>query len=66
MSTTSPTAPQTNPGEVAGWPMLKIRYRTDAAAIAALLPPGIAPGREPMVTLTIYNVPIGASRSTAW
>jgi len=58
MSATSPTAPQTNPGEVAGWPMLKIRYRTDAKAIAALLPPGITPGKEPMVTLTIYNVPI--------
>ena len=35
-------APLTPPGEVAGQPKLQVRYRTDATAIAALLPPGLA------------------------
>ena len=59
MSTTA-TAPQGNPGDIVNWPMLKIRYRTDAGAIAALLPPGITPGKEPMVTVTVYNFPVQA------
>lgn len=58
MSTTAPQGPQGNPGDITNWPMLKIVYRTDAAAIAALLPPGITPGREPLVTVTIYNFPV--------
>jgi len=52
------SAPQTNPGEIANWPILKIRYRTDADKIAALLPPGIEPSDEPNVSLNIYNVPV--------
>jgi acetoacetate decarboxylase len=52
------TAPQINPGEIAGWPMLKIVYRTDPEKIADLLPPGIDPGAAPHVHLNIYNVPV--------
>lgn len=52
-------APQINPGEILNWPMLKIKYRTDAEKIAALLPPGISPGKNPHVNLTIYNFPVG-------
>lgn len=51
-------APQINPGEILNWPMLKIHYHTDAAAIAELLPPGIKPGKEPKVSITIYNFPV--------
>ena len=32
----TPQGPQGNPGDILNWPMLNIRYRTDAAAIAAL------------------------------
>jgi acetoacetate decarboxylase len=49
---------QGNTGDILNWPMLKIKYRTNAADIAALLPPGIEPGAEPIVTLTIYNFPV--------
>ena len=34
-------APMGAPGDIINWPMLKIHYRTDPEAIAALLPPGI-------------------------
>ncbi|ROS01443.1 acetoacetate decarboxylase [Sinobacterium caligoides] len=51
--------PQTNPGEICQWPMLKIAYRTDADKIAALLPAGIEPGDNPNVYITIYNFPVG-------
>ena len=51
-------APQGNPGDIVNWPMLKIVYRTDADKIAALLPPGIEPGADPHVNLTIYNFPV--------
>ncbi len=51
-------APQGPTGDILNWPMLKIRYRTDADKIAALLPPGIEPGAEPNVTLTVYNFPV--------
>jgi acetoacetate decarboxylase len=50
--------PQGNTGDIINWPMLKIRYRTDEDKIAALLPPGIEPGAEPNVTITIYNFPV--------
>lgn len=50
--------PQGNPGDILNWPMLKIDYRTDADKIAALLPPGIEPGDEPIVHVTIYNFPV--------
>ena len=51
-------APQGNPGDIVNWPMLKVVYRTDPAKIAALLPPGIEPGANPNVNLTIYNFPV--------
>lgn len=53
-----PQPPMTSPGEIGQWPMLKIVYRTDREAIANLLPPGIEPGAEPNVNLTIYNLPV--------
>ena len=52
------TAPKIQPGDIAGWPILKIEYRTDANRIAPLLPPGIEPGRSATVYLSIYNVPV--------
>jgi acetoacetate decarboxylase len=55
------TGPQSNPGELINWPMLKLVYRTDKDCIAALLPPGIEPGDDPNVNITIYNVPIQAA-----
>jgi acetoacetate decarboxylase len=54
----SADSPQTNPGDIFGWPILKIVYRTDADKIAALLPPGIEPGEEPNVRINIYNFPV--------
>ena len=59
MSTTT-QSPQGTPGDIVNWPMLKISYRTDPQAIAALLPPGIEPGAQPNVNVTIYNVPVQA------
>ncbi|MEZ4280324.1 MAG: acetoacetate decarboxylase family protein [Myxococcota bacterium] len=50
--------PQIDGGEIANWPILKIDYRTDKARIASLLPPGIDPGREPNVHLSIYQVAV--------
>ena len=50
--------PQGNPGDILNWPMLKIVYRTDPNRIADLLPPGIEPGADPHVNLTIYNFPV--------
>ena len=47
--TDTPQAPQGNPGDIINWPMLKVHYRTDPEAIAALLPPGITVGSEPNV-----------------
>ncbi len=51
-------APKIDPGDIANWPTLKIAYRTDADKLAALLPPGIDPGRSPNVYLHIYNYPV--------
>jgi len=51
-------SPQIKAGEIAGWPVLRIQYRTDADKLAALLPPGIDPGAEPNVFLSIYNFPV--------
>jgi acetoacetate decarboxylase len=51
-------SPQINAGDIAGWPVLRIQYRTDADKLAALLPPGIDPGEEPNVFLGIYNYPV--------
>ncbi len=50
--------PQITPAEISGWPVLRIVYRTDADAIAKLLPPGIEPGENPNVHISIYNVPV--------
>ncbi|MEP5763590.1 MAG: acetoacetate decarboxylase family protein [Halieaceae bacterium] len=55
---TDAAVPQGNPGDILNWPMLKIIYRTDAERIAELLPPGIEPGAEANVNLTIYNFPV--------
>jgi acetoacetate decarboxylase len=52
------TIDSNRPGEIAGWPKLVITYRTDPDKVAALLPPGIEPGAEPIVTLGVYCVPI--------
>ena len=49
--------PMTRPGEVAGWPKLVVRYRTDPAGVRQLVPPGLVPG-EPIVTVGVYCVPI--------
>ena len=49
---------QINPGDIAGWPILKIDYPTDPAKLAELLPPGIDPGAESNVHLSIYCVPV--------
>ncbi len=51
-------APLTPPGEVAGQPKLQVRYRTDADAIAALLPPGLVLEADPVVTVGVYCVPV--------
>ncbi len=56
--TDASNTPMGNPGDILNWPMLKISYRTDADRIADLLPPGIEPGAEPNVNLTIYNFPV--------
>lgn len=50
--------PMISPGEISQWPMLKIVYRTTPESIAALLPPGIEPGDEPNVNVTVYNLPV--------
>ena len=47
-----------NPGDIMGWPILKIDYPTDPQHIAALLPPGIEPARESNVHLSIYCYPV--------
>jgi acetoacetate decarboxylase len=47
-----------NPGEIGGWPILRIEYPTDPARLAALLPPGIEPADSSNVHLSIYNVPV--------
>ncbi len=50
--------PQIDGGGISNWPILKIDYRTDKSRIAPLLPPGIEPGREPNVHLSIYQVAV--------
>jgi len=53
-----PDAPTIRPAEIAGWPLLKIVYRSDPDRIAALLPPGLTPGADPFVHVNVYNVPV--------
>jgi hypothetical protein len=50
--------PKNSPGEILNWPLLKIKYDTDPACIEKLLPPGISPGANPTVNITIYNFPV--------
>lgn len=47
-----------NPGDISGWPILKIDYTTDKAKLAALLPPGLEATDESSVHLSIYSVPV--------
>ncbi|MEZ4292657.1 MAG: acetoacetate decarboxylase family protein [Myxococcota bacterium] len=50
--------PQIAAGEIADWPILKIDYLTHEDRVAALLPPGLEPGAEPHVNLSIYQVAV--------
>lgn len=47
-----------NPGDIMGWPILKIDYPTAPESIEALLPPGIDPSNESNVHLSIYCYPV--------
>ena len=51
-------APKINPGEIMGWPILKIDYPTDPAKLKALLPPGLEPSDAANVHLSIYCFPV--------
>jgi acetoacetate decarboxylase len=55
---TEATSPKMNPGDILGWPILKIDYPTDPDRIAELLPPGIDPSAASNVHLSIYNFPV--------
>ena len=44
---TDAQAPMGAPGCIINWPMLKIHYRTDPEAIAALLPPASQSAKSP-------------------
>jgi acetoacetate decarboxylase len=50
--------PVNRPGEISGWPKLKLVYRTDPDKVAALLPPGITPGANPHVHINLYCTPV--------
>lgn len=52
--------PSELPGDIAGWPMLRVVYRTDPNRIADLLPPGITLGEQPTVHVHVYQVPVQA------
>ncbi len=47
-----------DPGEIGGWPFLRIDYPTDPKCIEALLPPGFDLGEETNVHLSIYKVAV--------
>ena len=47
-----------NPGDISGWPILKIDYPTDPKQLAALLPPGLEATDTSNVHLSIYCVPV--------
>ena len=51
-------APKVNPGEIIGWPILKIDYPSEPDKIAALLPPGIDQSDTSNVHLSIYCFPV--------
>lgn len=56
--TAAGAAPKIMAGEITNWPILQVVYRTDPEKIAALLPPGIKPGKNPYVHLSFYNFPV--------
>jgi len=56
--TAEDTGPKINPGDIIFWPMLKLDYDTSPSKLAALLPPGIEPGLNSQVHLTVYNFPV--------
>ncbi len=45
-------------GDITGWPKLVIKYRTEPEKLVAILPPGLHPGSEPIVTIGVYCVPV--------
>lgn len=47
-----------NPGDILGWPSLRIQYPTDPAKLAALLPPGLEASDTANVSLNIYCIPV--------
>ena len=47
-----------NPGDILGWPNLRIQYATDPGKLAALLPPGLEPSDTANVHLNIYCIPV--------
>ena len=49
---------RSNPGDIVGWPVLKIDYPTAKENIAALLPPGLEPSATANVHLSIYCYPV--------
>jgi acetoacetate decarboxylase len=53
-----PNSLKIQPGDIVGWPILKIDYPSDPKKIAALLPPGLAPGATSNVHLSIYCYPV--------
>ena len=55
---TETTDPMIRPGEIAGWPKLVLRYRSDLDRIADLLPPGIETIDDDTVTVNVYCVPV--------
>jgi acetoacetate decarboxylase len=48
---------KSNPGEIAGWPKLVVKYTTDQANIDPLLPPGMTP-LDDIVQVGVYCIPI--------
>lgn len=46
------------PGNLLGVPKLVLQYRTDAASIDALLPPGLERRGDPVVSIGVYCAPV--------
>ena len=46
------------PSDINGWPKLVIKYPTEPDAIQRLLPPGFVPAGDPVVSLSVYCVPV--------
>lgn len=58
MSASAPDGGASAPGDVLGLPKLVIRYPTEEAAAAALLPPGFDPCGDPTVQVNFYCAPV--------